>query len=123
MTLRSEAETLHFKDAVLDRLAAEANVDQFVSFGPDLEPRYSRVHGQVENRQFEDVSAAIRTLLDRSGEHSVNVRSFDPRQPKSNEFVYGLTTAEATEGAVRRLAAAGLFTIANETIDVRDGGV
>jgi len=53
----------------------------------------------------------------------VNVRSFDPATAKSREFVYGLKTVDAIAANVRRLAATGLYTILNETIDVNDGGV
>ena len=51
------------------------------------------------------------------------MRSFDPATPKSREFVYGLKTLDEITSNVRRLAASGLHTILNETIDVNDGGV
>jgi hypothetical protein len=53
----------------------------------------------------------------------VNVRSFQPDNPRSREFVYGVTTAEETLAHVVRLSGEGLFTIVNETVDVSDGGV
>src|SRR5207302_9548693 len=62
-------------------------------------------------------------LIERSADHSVNVRSFDPAQPKANPFKYGLTTLNRVLYWVRRLAAQGLYTIVNETIDVNDGGI
>jgi hypothetical protein len=112
-----------FKDAVLDRLARRANVAQFISFGPDLRQRFARVFGYSANQRFPDLPAAAAALLQSSGERSVNVRSFDPVTPKSREFVYGLKTVDEITRNVQRLAAAGLYTIANETIDVNDGGV
>jgi hypothetical protein len=114
---------LLYKDAVLDRLSAVANVAQFVSFGPDLSQRYSRVCGHAANHAFDSPEAAIAALLAVAPEDSVNVRSFLPENPKSREFIYGLRTREQVLSEMHRLAAAGLFTIVNETIDVRDGGV
>ncbi len=116
-------ERLLFKDAVLDQLARHANVAQFVSFSPHMEQRFARVFGYAAKRQFTDLATASASLLAASGEHSVNVRSFDPASPKSREFVYGLKTVDEIVGNVRRLAASGLYTILNETIDVNDGGV
>lgn len=114
---------MHFKDAVLDALAREANVAQFVSFGPQLEQRYARVYGYKPNHRFATPRDGIAAVLATSSGASVNVRSFDPASPKSREFVYGLKSVEEAEGIVRRLGASGLYTIVNETIDVRDGGV
>jgi hypothetical protein len=116
---------LHYKDAVLDKLAEIGNVAQFVSFGPGGDPpqRYSRVHGMNPNSRFDSLASAIGALLAASPEHSVNVRSFDPNQPKAHEFLYGLRSTDEVLGAVRRLASSGLHTIVNETIDVNDGGV
>src|SRR5207237_2735033 len=101
------------------------NVAQFVSFGPGGDPaqRYSRVHGMNPNSPFDAPANAINALLAASPEHSVNVRSFDPNQPKAHEFLYGLRSTDEVLGAVRRLGSGGLYTIVNETIDVNDGGV
>jgi hypothetical protein len=116
--------SLHYKDAVLNRLAQSGNVAQFASFGPGPEPRlrFARL-GRQTGRPLDSVSEAINALLEGSAEHSVNVRSFDPAQPKAHEFIYGLTDRDTATAAVRRLAAEGLYTIVNETIDVKDGGV
>lgn len=115
----------HFKDAVLDSLSNSVNVAQFVSFGPgpELPLRYVRIHGCQPGERFESVEEAVGRLFDRCIEHSVNVRSFDPDQPKGHEFLYGLTSVDEVVGAVRRFADLGLYTIVNETIDVDDGGV
>lgn len=114
-----------YKDAVLDRLAERANVAQFVSFGPGPEPRlrYSRVRGHSPNEGFRGLEDAVSALLEGSVDRSVNVRSYHPHQPRSHEFVYGLTDLSKAVAAVGRLAASGLHTIVNETIDVNDGGV
>lgn len=113
----------HFKDAILDDLAKVANVAQFVSFSPgdDPELRYARVSGMAS--ALGSLPHAVKAVMERSVEHSVNVRSFHPQQPKANEFIYGLTNLEAVTSNVRRLAGQGLYTIVNETIDVNDGGV
>src|SRR5262249_6826164 len=47
----------------------------------------------------------------------------DPYQPKAHEFLYGLTNVDEVASHVRRLAACGLYTIVNETVDIADGGV
>lgn len=112
-----------YKDEVLDRLASRTNVAQFVSFAPNLQQRYARLHGRKPNHQFGSIESAIDAILGNSLEASVNVRSFDPNNPKSREFVYGLKERSRVESEVRRLAASGLHTIINETIDIQDGGV
>src|SRR5262249_17376145 len=113
----------HFKDSILDALARQWNVAEFVSFGPDLRQRHAWIRGYRENHRFPSPRAAIEAILERASEQSVNVRSFDPANPKSREFIYGKTEAEAVLGEVQRLATQGLHTIVNETIDVNDSGV
>jgi len=114
----------HYKDEILNRLAEVANVAQFVSFSPG-EPRYryGRLNGGDPEFTPTALEDAIAALLVRAPERSVNVRSFDPWQPKSHDFLYGLTQVDRVAAEVRRLAARGLHTIVNETIDVTDGGV
>jgi hypothetical protein len=109
------------KDSVLDRLAEVANVAQFVSFGPDLKQRHARVREYDVDQSFGSVEAAAAALLSSAG--SVNVRSFEPNNAKSREFIYGITNAQSAASEVGRLASLGLYTIINETIDVNDGGV
>lgn len=113
------------KDAVLNQLAEVTNVAQFVSFAPGTEPtqRYAWLRGDLPNRHFASVEAALTQLVSQSGDGRVNVRSFHPDRVKSSEFVYGISTAQEAVAHVRRLASAGLFTIVNETIEVNDGGV
>lgn len=113
----------HFKDAILDALAERANVAQFVGFDTALTQRYSRIFGLAANHRFADLRDAATTLLATSAEKSVNVRSYDPASPKSREFVYGLKTVDAIVANVERLAAEGLHTLINETVDINDGGV
>lgn len=116
--------TLHFKDAALDDVAERANVAQFMSFGPELEHRFSRVRGTAKNGfPSSDLGECLLALLRNSSAGSINVRSYLPQQPRSHEFVYGVTDAEIAATHVRRLAMSGLYTIVNETIDVEDGGV
>lgn len=114
------------KDASLDRLAELINVAQFVSYEPagdKPKQAFSRVLGEVPNRDFPSVGEAAETLLARSAERSVNVRSFTPESPLSREFIYGLKTTDDVVSAVGRLTAEGLNTIINETVDIHDGGV
>lgn len=114
------------KDETLNRLADSINVAQFVAFEPKPEgpsQTFARVFGSQPNERFADVDEAVSTLFARSGEASVNVRSYLPHDKQSKEFVYGLKSAGEAAATVRRLTAEGLYTIANETIDVSDGGV
>lgn len=113
----------HFKDDILDRLARGANVAQFVSFGPDLAQRHAWVRGFPPGHRFGSAEEAVAAVLAASPEGSVNVRSWEPENPKSRSFLYGRTSPEEILGELRRLAAEGLYTILNETVDVEDGGV
>lgn len=114
------------KDASLDQLAELINVAQFVSFSParpSLRQEFSRVVGQAPNFRFQSVRHALGTLLDRSAERSINLRSFTPESPQSREFIYGLKSVDDAVGAAERLGSEGLYVIANETVDIHDGGV
>jgi hypothetical protein len=114
---------LHYKDAILNELARNHNVAQFVSFGADLKQRYSRVLGLEPNHRFPSIREAVQTLLARSPESLVNIRSFEPHQPRSREFIERIAEIDQVVGHLTRLSALGLITIINETIDVADGGV
>lgn len=113
----------HFKDSILNDLAAQANVAQFVSFGPDLAQRYAWIHGHPANQRFGTLEAALQAILAASPEGTVNIRSYEPANAKSREFLYGKRDLDVVVREVRRLAADGLFTVVNETVDVDDGGV
>ena len=113
----------HLKDSILNELAKRVNVAQFVSFDSDLTQRFAWIRGHDPNRAFDQPLTAIAMLLKTSDGAQVNVRSFDPRDPKSKDFVYGLISADEALVTVKRLAAKGLHTIVNETIDIHDGGV
>ncbi len=112
----------HFKDAILEDLAREHNVAQFVSFAPgaSLDLRYCRIQGDPRPA---GAAEAVKLLLEASADSSVNIRSFDAHEPKSRDFVYGLRSPGEVLDRLADLAGAGLFTIVNETIDVHDGGV
>lgn len=114
---------MHYKDTILDQLAAKANIAQFVSFSPNLQQRYARIHGYEANYTFASLNDAIEVIIAQSPESSVNIRSFDPNNPKNRDFIYGLKNINEIQSAVKRLASQGLYTIVNETIDICDGGV
>lgn len=115
---------MHYKDQILDKLAEQLNVAQFISFAPQtLEQRFSRVYGFPANAQFNSTQEAIKALIQASPDKSINVRSFLPDQPKGNEFIYGLKDATEALDHLERLSAAGFYTIINETVDVNDGGI
>lgn len=114
------------KDEVLDRLAEFGNVAQFVAYRPQpggLTQSFSRVQGFAPNHRFETVAIAVETLLRIGVDGAVNVRSYLPDDPRSREFVYGITEVSEAIGHVERLASEGLHLILNETVDVTDGGV
>lgn len=122
--IREMSEYHHFKDQGLDTLAEQGrNIAQFVSHAPSGEQRYSRTLGTVANHTFASVEDAASQLLANTTEHSVNVRSFDPSDPKSKPFDYGITNAADVAATVRKRHDEGLHTIINETISVDDGGV
>lgn len=114
---------LHFKDKQLEELAKLGNVAQFVSFSPEGNQRFSRITGFAPNHLFSTTQEALATLLVHSPERKINLRSFKPDEPQGQEFIYGIDSADVAEGQLRRLTLAGLFVIANETVDVNDGGV
>jgi hypothetical protein len=113
------------KDETLSRLAARANVAQFVSFGPgaELPQRHSCLCGHRPDHRFDTAADAVAALLALAPGGSVNVRSFRAGAPKGGPFTYGLTRGDDVLAVLRARAADGLHTIANETVDVDDGGV
>lgn len=114
------------KDASLDRLAELINVAQFVSYEPRRgKPKqaFSRVLGEAPNHDLSGLQEAAETLLARSADGSVNVRSFTPESPLSREFIYGLKSVDEVTSTVLRLTREGLHTIVNETVDIHDAGV
>jgi hypothetical protein len=113
------------KDDLLSRLAARANVAQFVSFGPagDLPQRRSCLRGHRPDHRFGGAEEAVDALLALVQSGSVNVRSFQAGAPKGGPFSYGLTRRDEVLAVLRARAGEGLHTIANETVDVDDGGV
>lgn len=120
--MKDVAQDLVFKDAILDRLANFANIAQFVSYGPDLVQRFSRVAEFPPNHDFGSYREGIRALLAHCPDGTVNIRSFDPVSTKAGTFIYGKDADEASN-ALSKVAAHGLYTIVNETVDVEDGGV
>jgi len=114
-------DSIQLKDSVLHQLANSANIAQFVSFDPSGRQRHARIGGYEIDHSFSSMSEAAQALLQSSG--SVNIRSFEPHSSKSRDFIYGLKMAGEVAAQVAKLAATGLYTIINETIDVNDGGV
>lgn len=112
-----------YKDRVLNRLAKVANVAQFVSFSDELKQRFAWVRGFPPNHKFDSIAEAVESLFNSAPEKSLNVRSFEPNNPKSREFIYGLSNSGDVISVLNRLSANGLDTIVNETIDIHDGGV
>jgi hypothetical protein len=114
------------KDRSLDELARVGNVAQFVSFAPENGrpvQQYSRVVGFEPNHVFSTAREAMTSLLAASPDQTINIRSYEPASPRSREFHYGIGDAESALALAERLSLHGMFVIANETVDVSDGGV
>lgn len=114
------------KDQKLDRLAERFNVAQFISFSPSVDgplQQYARLSNFPPNPTFSSVDEGMKALFARSAEGTVNLRSFSEGNSQSREFIYALPTLDDAVSAIRRISSEGAYTIANETIDVSDGGV
>lgn len=114
------------KDRSLEELARVGNVAQFVSFAPENRrpvQQYSRVAGFEPNHVFSDVREAMSSLLSASPDQTVNIRSYEPASPRTRDFHYGIAEAENAVAIAERLSEEGVFVIANETVDISDGGV
>lgn len=115
------------KDESLDALAHAGNVAQFISFVPTgggaYAQGYSRVFGHAPNHHFSSPEDGLTALLAASADGAINLRSYAPDSPRSKEFVYGIGNVSEALSEVKRLISSDLFVIANETIDIKDGGV
>ena len=78
------------KDEILDRLAQQGNVVQFLTFQSDdkaaLQQSYSGIAGHEPIELFFDAREAISALLSASSEQRVNVRSYMPNEPRSRDL-------------------------------------
>jgi hypothetical protein len=111
------------QDERLAELATRANVARFASFAPDGTVRQLVLGRPAPGvRDLPDAVAALREMIGRD-RPEFNVRTFLDRDSKGTPFLYGLTSVEDVVAAVRELGGQGYYTIVNETIDVRDGGV
>lgn len=114
------------KDQSLDELARIGNVAQFVSYSPGGKTpnqQFCRIAGYEPNHRFTTVRDGLYSLVEHSPEGTINLRSFTPESPRSRDFHYGLGNVDEAESLLTRMSAEGLFVIANETVDVSDGGV
>jgi len=112
-----------FKDAVLNRIAPQVNVAQFVSFAPDLSQRFSWVYGRSPNTLFCSPEEACEALLASAESRKINIRSFKPGATKGNKLAENIGSAGEAVSAIAQRASNGFFTIANELIPIDDGGV
>ncbi|OPY07724.1 MAG: hypothetical protein A4E66_01993 [Syntrophus sp. PtaB.Bin001] len=114
-----------YKDEVLNNLANDTNIAQFISFSPgqDFKLRFARIIGINPDKTFSSKREAIVELLSRTEDHLVNIRTFEPNRPKGGEFFYGKNDPDEILSLLSLQASKGLYTIINETIDINDGGV
>jgi hypothetical protein len=115
--------TVRLKDDVLSHLARTYNVAQFISFGPGAEVpiRHQELREPVGGGL--SLEHIVETLLRLSLGGSINIRSFAEDRPSGNPFHYGITNVADAAAIIRGLATSGFYTIANETININDGGV
>lgn len=111
------------KDSRLADLSKTANAAQFISYSPELQQRHSLIRGYKPDHLFANIHDAVALLFMMSSDGRVNVRSFSPTSSKGNVFLYGVETVDDVISRVGQLAARGLSTIINETINIHDGGV
>jgi hypothetical protein len=123
LTDTSRLRSFHLKDEVLDAIAEHANVAQFVSFDPGLKQRRCRLFGKKRNYRFPSPLEAVSQLLECSPERKVNVRTFGLGDLRSSDFITGLTRSDEVVNALVQFSTRGLYTIVNESVDVKDGGV
>lgn len=116
------------KDEKLHQLISKkmGNVAQFMSFKPDgvLEPEFFHVKG-VDHLPGQSAEDYIKLLIHSSASKTVNIRSFSPSEMKGNKLVYGKTINDIEEilSVVRENCINGKYSIINENIDIKDGGV
>ena len=67
----SPSDPAHYKDKILDRLAREVNVAQFVSYAPDLEQRFARIRGSSADETPRILEQAAGALLEASVDRSL----------------------------------------------------
>ncbi|HLC32271.1 MAG TPA: hypothetical protein VJJ82_00430 [Candidatus Nanoarchaeia archaeon] len=106
----------HFKDQILATLSRYANIAQFASYGPDFKPRHSCVAGYPLDYVFPSIEEATRVILGKAQENMVNIRSFDPFNPKGWPLIRALRTVEETMRHARELTSQGLYIIIHEEI-------
>jgi len=111
------------KDAVLNRIAPDVNIAQFVSFAPDLKQRFAWITGRPPNEIFHSLEEACAVLLNAAESHKLNIRSFKPGATKGNKLAENIGSVGEAVSVLRRRAANGFFTIANELVPLNDGGV
>lgn len=117
--MKSEQQRL--KDDVLAELSHSYNVAQFVSFGPGSDPQIRHRVMRSPYPPSESFEEGVRSLLAMS--RTINIRSFLAGRPAGNPFHYGISDITKALALIRSLALDGYYTIANETVDVNDGGV
>jgi hypothetical protein len=109
---------MEFKDEVLDRISETANIAQFVSFDPRLNQRYARIRGCAPNQRFDSIESALTALFVASTNGLVNIRSFRPGGLQRSKFVTRLKSVAQAANWLAILSSKGLYTIANESIEM-----
>lgn len=99
------------------------NIARYISVAPNMDIRYVSIN---ENYEYpDDLRECILNLINCSGLKSVNIRSFSIDIMKGNDLVYGKKAEDIDEimDIIHGNCISNKYSIINETIDVKDGGV
>jgi hypothetical protein len=116
------------KDEKLHELISRnlGNIAQYISFKPNgnLEPNHFHIKG-IENLPSGGIEESIKLLINYSASKTVNIRSFSTEEMKGNKLIYGKKIEEIDEivNSIKENINNGKYSIINENIDIKDGGV
>lgn len=99
------------------------NIARYISISPNKEIRYINIDKDYEYKG--DLKECIIYLIEHSNSKSVNIRSFSIDSMKGNSLIYGknINDIDEIESIIHENCKLNKYSIINETIDVKDGGV
>lgn len=99
------------------------NIARYISVAPNMGVRHVSINENYEYK--DDLRECILNLINYSSLKSINIRSFSIDTMKGNDLVYGKKAEDINEimDIIHGNCNANKYSIINETIDVKDGGV